>query len=152
MKKIILIFFLILTFNSFSQEILGYWKTLDSKTKETASVIEIYKENEQYFGKIVAIFKQNYKGFCTTCTTKHKKKDLINVVVLKGFDKKKDTYENGEITDPENGKTYSSYLKLITKEKLKIRGFIGLSMFGRTEYWYRLNDDDNRKLKIKLNI
>lgn len=152
MKKIIIILFLVSPFNSSSQEILGYWKTLDSKTNEINSVVEIYKENNQYFGKIVAIIKQDYKGYCDTCIGKYKDKDLVNIVILKDFDKINNTYENGKITDPENGKIYSSYLKLITKEKLKIRGYIGLSMFGRTEYWYRLNKDEKIILKNKLKL
>lgn len=146
MNKIVITFFLLITCNLFSQDIIGHWKTLDTN-KNINSIVEIYKENGFYYGKIIRIPRKDYKGYCDTCKGKYKNKDLINVVILTDFKKENDTYENGKITDPENGKTYSCYLKLVSKNKLKIRGYIGFSMLGRTEYWYRVTKQDFIKYK-----
>jgi uncharacterized protein (DUF2147 family) len=49
----------------------------------------------------------------------------------------KDEWEEGKIYDPVGGKTYSSYISLKDKNTIKVRGYIGFSMFGRTETWTR---------------
>jgi uncharacterized protein (DUF2147 family) len=48
-----------------------------------------------------------------------------------------DKWKGGDIYDPESGKTYSSYLYLKGKNILKVRGYVGISLFGRTETWTR---------------
>ena len=82
---------------------------------------------------------------------KYKNKELTGIVILKDLVQKDKNYEDGEITDPENGKTYSCYVKLENTNKLKIRGYIGFSLLGRTEYWYRLNKQDKDALNQILN-
>ena len=46
-----------------------------------------------------------------------------------------DEYNSGTILDPENGETYKCYLELELDNRLKVRGYIGVSLFGRTQYW-----------------
>ena len=48
-----------------------------------------------------------------------------------------DTWEDGDIYDSRAGKTYSCYMKLETEKKLKVRGYIGFSLIGKTNYWTR---------------
>jgi len=48
-----------------------------------------------------------------------------------------DEYNSGTILDPENGETYKCYVELVSESKLKVRGYIGFSLFGRTQYWIR---------------
>ena len=50
----------------------------------------------------------------------------------------KDEWTDGEIYDPKSGKTYSSYMAFESKDKLKIRGYIGFSLIGKTTYWTRV--------------
>jgi uncharacterized protein (DUF2147 family) len=57
---------------------------------------------------------------------------------IKGLKKEGHEYNGGKILDPKNGKTYKCYITLEGKDKLKVRGFIGISLFGRTQYWSRL--------------
>jgi uncharacterized protein (DUF2147 family) len=48
----------------------------------------------------------------------------------------KDEWEDGTIYDPKNGKTYSCYIRYAEYPNLlKIRGYIGVSLLGRTTYW-----------------
>ena len=59
------------------------------------------------------------------------------MIILKGLKKDGDEWSGGKILDPENGSIYKCYIELIEKNKLKIRGYIGFSLLGRTEYWFR---------------
>ena len=65
---------------------------------------------------------------------------VIGLLILTGFKfNGDDKWEGGKIYDPESGKTYSSNLTLQDKNTLKVRGYVGISLFGRTEVWSRTN-------------
>ncbi|MEZ4851397.1 MAG: DUF2147 domain-containing protein [Bacteroidia bacterium] len=62
------------------------------------------------------------------------------MVILEGLVADEDNakkWEDGEILDPKNGNVYSCYIELVSDKKLKVRGFLGFSLLGRTQYWYR---------------
>ena len=63
--------------------------------------------------------------------------------ILWGMKKKKDDeWKGGEILDPKNGKTYSCRLRLKDDgKKLEVRGYIGFSLFGRSQMWLREKAD-----------
>ncbi len=141
MKKLILNLLAIFAFSfaTQAQDVIGKWKTIDDETGKPKSIIEIYKEGNKYYGKIVELLtEENKDGVCRTCETKYKNKNIIGLVILKDLEKDGDEYEDGEIMDPKNGKTYSCYIKLEEPDKLKVRGYIGFSLLGRTQYWYRV--------------
>jgi uncharacterized protein (DUF2147 family) len=60
------------------------------------------------------------------------------MIVLNDLTKDGEEWSGGTIMDPNNGKTYKCYLTLEEEDKLKVRGYIGFSLIGRTQYWYRL--------------
>lgn len=133
--KVFKIFFLtmIITINLSAQigadPINAIWKTA-AKDAE----ISIYKEGEYYFGKITWM-KEPGKD------TKNPKaelrsRDLMGAVILSNFVfNGKDKWEDGRIYDPSGGKTYSCTMKLKNNNILEIRGYIGISLLGRTEKW-----------------
>ena len=57
--------------------------------------------------------------------------------ILTGLKKDGDEWSGGKILDPKNGKTYKCYIKLEDNNTLKLRGYIGISLFGRTAIWKR---------------
>jgi uncharacterized protein (DUF2147 family) len=62
----------------------------------------------------------------------------VGSVILKEFVFKGGSWENGTIYDPNSGKTYDCILKVKdNNQKLDIRGFVGMAMFGRTSTWSR---------------
>ena len=66
---------------------------------------------------------------------------LLGYKILKDFEYSgKKTWENGTIYDPENGSTYSCTIKLTDKNTIDVRGYIGVSMIGRTDTWKRLKE------------
>lgn len=118
-------------------EILGIWQTDDAKAK-----IEIYKKAGEYFGKIVWLKEpKNDEGKAKVDKENPDKslktRPILGVNLVSGFKfDGDDRWKGGEIYDPENGKTYASYMR-IRRGKLEVRGYIGLTMFGRTVTWTR---------------
>lgn len=111
-------------------EVIGlYWSP-----KKDAK-IEIYLKGNKYSGRSVWVETQRKD-------TKNPKesmrtRDVLGIELLKGFSYNDGVYSGGEIYDPETGKTYSCKMSL-EGNKLKVRGYIGISLFGRTEYFERI--------------
>ncbi len=140
MKKLFLLSFILFAYFMNAQDVTGKWKTIDDETGKPKSIIEIYKVGNKYYGKIIKLLSdENKDGICRTCETDYKNKNIIGLVILKDLVKDGDTYEDGEIMDPKNAKTYSCYIELEEPNKLKVRGYIGFSLLGRTQYWYRVD-------------
>ncbi|MEE9348568.1 MAG: DUF2147 domain-containing protein [Flavobacteriaceae bacterium] len=151
MKNLILIFTLFFITMSFSQDIVGKWKTIDDKRNTESSIMEIYKIDGKYYAKIIAILNKDNKDICTSCTGKYKNKNLEGVIVASGLTKVDRTF-NGKILDPESDKIYSCYMQLKENDTLKIRGYIGFSLLGRTQYWYRVTNDEATLLINKSKV
>ena len=130
--------FLLFSQFSFSQNIIGKWKTIDDETGKEKSIVEIFEKNGKVFGRILEVLdpeKKNKK--CELCDGEDKNKSIQGLVIIKGLTKEDDEYSNGKILDPKNGKLYKCSISLESKDKLKVRGYIGISLIGRTQYWYR---------------
>jgi uncharacterized protein (DUF2147 family) len=121
---------------------IGKWKTIDDGTKKPKSIVEIFEQDGVLYGKIEKLFRgpeedQNPK--CDKCSGDKKDQLIIGMQILNGLKKDSDNkWSGGEILDPKNGKTYSCKAELIEGgQKLKLRGFIGFSLLGRTQVWER---------------
>lgn len=143
-KTLSFIFLLFFSMYGFSQKVnadavVGTWLTASGKAK-----VQIYKEGDKYYGKIVWLKIPSYEDG-TAKTDKNnpdKKKQsepLLGLNMLKSFVFDDDEWEDGTIYDPENGKTYSCTIKY-RDGKLDLRGYIGISLIGRTQTWYRVSD------------
>lgn len=145
MKKILAVLFLLcFSINCLSQTvsadaIVGTWLTASGKAK-----VQIYKEGEKYNGRIVWLKTPTYEdGKAKTDKNNPDKTKqstpLLGLNMLKGFEFDEDEWEDGTIYDPENGKTYSCTIKY-RDGKLDLRGYIGISLIGRTQTWYKVSD------------
>jgi uncharacterized protein (DUF2147 family) len=117
--------------------ILGQWWDEEKIVK-----VEIYQKGNEYFGKLIwgkTMFDKNGASNkdVKNPDDKQKKRDLLNLIMLTNFVYKDGEWTGGKIYDASRGKTYSSIMKL-EKEKLIIRGYVGLSMFGRNTTWERV--------------
>ena len=81
----------------------------------------------------------NKNSVCKQCSGEDKNKPILGLTIIKGLSKDGSEYNSGEILDPKNGKLYKCALTLESKDKLKVRGYIGFSLLGRTQYWHRVN-------------
>ncbi len=123
----------------FSQSVIGKWKTIDDETGKPKGIVEIYEKEEKIYGKIIEILEaENRNKKCTLCSGVDKNKPILGLTFIKGLIKDGSEYNGGKVLDPKNGKLYKCYITLDEKDKLKVRGYIGISLFGRTQYWYRV--------------
>ncbi len=120
---------------------IGRWKTVDDVTGKVKSVVTIWEETGKLYGKIQKLVDPDPKDpnpRCTPCTGEQKGRPVIGLQILSDLQKDGDAWSGGTILDPESGKVYKCLLSLEDGgEKLKVRGFIGLSLLGRTQYWLR---------------
>ena len=122
-----------------ADEVTGIWYN-----EEKDARFEIYGEDGAYFAKIVWLEEPidpetgEPKVDDENPDEDKQNRPLKGLVFMKDFVfEKEGLWEDGEIYDPKSGKTYDCYLKLESPDKLKVRGYIGISIIGRTSYWTR---------------
>ncbi len=119
----------------------GLWKTIDDKTGKTRSIVRIIETNGVLSGKIEKIFPapgEDPNPKCDKCKDERKDQPIIGLTFMGGLKKDGDEYTGGDILDPDNGQVYRSKLNLIEGgKKLKVRGYIGAPIFGRSQIWVR---------------
>ena len=119
----------------------GLWKTIDDKTGKERSMVRIVENNGMFEGRVEKIFEQpgdDPNHLCKKCEGERKDKPIIGMTFLWGLKKDGDQYGGGEILDPKNGKIYRAKMRLIEGgHKLEVRGYVGLSLFGRSQTWVR---------------
>lgn len=122
----------------FGQTIVGKWKTIDDNTNQPRSIVEIYKNGEKYFGKVLTTYPkpgEDPDPICDECKDHRKGQKIIGMEIIKDltYDQKNDQYHKGEILDPENGNIYDCKLWVSDDGSLKVRGY--LLFFYRTQTW-----------------
>jgi uncharacterized protein (DUF2147 family) len=149
MKKTIALFLgLFLSFNlltaqdntvSEADKIIGVWEVGSGKAR-----VKITKYGEKYGGKIVWLKEPNYPDGTKKMDKNNpdeikKTTPLLGLSNLLGFSYKgKSEYSDGTIYDPENGSVYNCEITMEGDNELKVRGYIGVSLFGRTDTWKRV--------------
>jgi len=137
-KHILFLFFILNVSNLFSQSPVGIWKNLDDEDGKEKSHIEIYELNGMLRGKVVKLLPSATITKCNACTGANKGKTLVGMDILWGLKKAGKNWDEGQIMDPKNGKIYDCKVELKGTDKLNVRGYMGVSMFGRTQTWLRV--------------
>jgi uncharacterized protein (DUF2147 family) len=119
----------------------GVWKSIDDKTRKERSIIRITDVNGEFKGVVEKIFDQpgdDPAHLCKECKDERKDKPIVGMTILWGLKKDGDGWSGGEILDPKNGKIYRAKMSLSEDgRRLNVRGFIGVSLIGRTQTWWR---------------
>ena len=139
--------FLWLPTGLFSQSLspAGQWKTIDDETGKAKSIVEISVGSDgKLYGKIIKLFKEPHEDqdpVCDKCSGNKKDKKIIGMQIMWELEKDSETeWEDGHILDPKNGKTYGCEIEVIDSgARLKVRGYLGFSLLGRTQTWIRVN-------------
>jgi len=122
----------------------GRWKTVDEATNKVKSIVVIWEENGKLNGRIERLIEpdpQYPDPRCVRCDGDFKNKPVIGLRILWDLRQDGERWTGGKVLDPNNGKTYKCFLVVEDGGKrLKVRGFIGSSLVGRTQYWLR--DDE----------
>jgi len=121
----------------------GVWKTIDDTTKKEKSLVRIVESGGVYSGRVEKIVDPDAPkdAVCKDCTDDRKDKPIVGMTIIKNMKQSTDdkaVYEGGEILDPKDGKVYKSKMKLVEGgSKLDVRGYVGVSLFGKTQTWIR---------------
>ena len=119
----------------------GLWQSIDDKSGKPRSLIRINETNGEYSAVIEKGLLATDTGdaVCSKCTDERKDQLIIGMTIAKGLKKNGDQYDGGKILDPENGKVYKCKMTLNeTGEELEVRGYIGISLLGRSQIWKRM--------------
>lgn len=138
MKNLLAILILLISAPLFSQtvkadDIIGTYMT-----EKNEGQVQITKKGSKYYG-ILAWTKTPGKLDVNNPDKKQQTDKLAGKEILKDFDfDGDDEWHNGTIYDPKNGKTYSCKITRDEKGNLNVRGFIGVSLLGRTSFWVKV--------------
>jgi len=126
-----------------AEAVVGEWYTSEERAK-----IEVYNCGEAYCGKIVWLKEPNNPDGSTKLDKENpdetlRDRPIVGTNILQNLEYDGDgDYEDGEIYDPESGKTYSCLMRLKEDGKvLEVRGYIGISLMGRTEKWTKVKEN-----------
>ncbi len=121
----------------------GLWRTIDDKTGQQKSVVRISLSGGKLYGTIVKVSPgENMTGdVCTGCKGRYKDKSLVGVTIMQGLTQDSSNpsqWSGGSITDPKDGKSYRCLVNYTSNGQIEVRGYVGVSMFGRSQTWYRI--------------
>jgi uncharacterized protein (DUF2147 family) len=114
----------------------GKWQTIDDKTGNVVSDVQLYEQGGKLFGKITNLATPNdaqgKPKTCTACKGADKDQPIVGLVIIKDLAPSGDRYKGGTTLDPEDGKVYKAEV-WGEGGKLKVRGSLG--PFYKTQTW-----------------
>lgn len=145
LKQLFTCFALLISISVFSNPyqqqdaIVGTWVNASGKGH-----IQIYKQGDKYYGKLVWLKEPNDAQGNPKLDVKNpnaslRTKPLLGSIILRDFVYDDKEWNSGRIYDPQNGKEYKCFLRLKDSKTLNVRGYVGVSLLGRTETWTRVN-------------
>jgi uncharacterized protein (DUF2147 family) len=136
-----LLLLMTITCAAFAQKndaILGKWVNPSGEAH-----IDIFKKGEKYFGKIVWMKNPKdesgaVKKDINNPEASLQSRPILGLEMLKNFSYEDGKWTDGKIYDPKSGKTYSCNITQKDPNHISIRGFVGISLLGRSETWKRV--------------
>ena len=123
----------------------GLWEKRDTSGKPEGW-FRVAERNGAYEGQIVRMFAKPGEDpaswRCTKCEGEQKDAPVLGITFIKGMRRQGLAYENGKILDPRDGSTYSARMDVSPDgQQLSVRGYLGISLLGKTEVWNRLPEN-----------
>jgi uncharacterized protein (DUF2147 family) len=117
----------------------GLWQPLDGAGKPLG-LIRIFEAHGLYYGRIEPSSPDDDRNArCTHCTDDRHGQPIIGLVLLRHLRSQNGAYVGGDILDPDTGHIYGCTLRLTDGgRELIMRGFLGISLFGRSQTWRRV--------------
>ena len=131
--------FLLTSFAAPAQDVIGKWKTIDDETGEPRSIVDVFEKNGKVYGKVIKLLRapdEDPDPACVDCSEDDDRynRKIIGMEIMRDIERSGDTYENGNILDPKNGRVYRCRIWVEGKD-LKVRGDWG--PFYRTQTWLK---------------
>lgn len=128
----------------------GYWLQISDTNQQPQSILYLWDDHGVVSGKVVTGFLvdgQPPQQNCSECPQPFKDKPIMGMTILWGFKAQDGVWEGGHILDPNRGSIYHCVLTLENKgTQLKVRGYIGFPLFGRTQVWNRLTPEQAQEI------
>jgi uncharacterized protein (DUF2147 family) len=123
----------------------GLWEQVDDKTGRVDSWFKITERNGIYEGTVVKLFLlpgDDPSPVCDKCQGAEKNAPVLGLKIIKRMRRNGNSYEDGTAIDPRDGSVYRALMQLSPDgQKLEVRGYLGISLFGRSQVWNRLPDN-----------
>jgi uncharacterized protein (DUF2147 family) len=123
---------------------LGLWKTIDDKTGAPRAIVRIYEKDGKLFGKIVSNLTPGGapNPVCSVCKDERKNQPIQGLVMIRNMKADGGEYSGEDLLDPDNGSVYRCKMHVEGGTRLVVRGYLGISLLGRTQTWERQTDSD----------
>jgi len=120
----------------------GLWRTIDDETGKERSYVRIVEVDGKLQGTVEKLFPfpgDNPDHLCDKCSGELKDKPIVGMKILWDLKDQGGVWKGGHILDPNNGKTYRCKMTVSDDgQQMDVRGYIGISLLGRTQTWFRL--------------
>jgi len=116
----------------------GLWRTFDDRTGKPAGLLLIYEQNGEFYARIHPGPGGDTGERCTACVDERRNQPMAGLVIMRRMRFADGMYRGGDILDPRSGSVYHCQFRLEPDgSRLVVRGYIGISLFGRSQTWLR---------------
>ena len=128
----------------------GYWQIIDDHTHLPTAVMQVFAKQGKYYGRIAKIYSvagDKPTDVCHVCKGDRHDKPILGMILMQDMQyKKANFYDDGKILDPKSGHLYSCNMRITDAgQRLKVRGYFGFTLLGRTQTWLRLRSLNDRQ-------